>query len=234
MSEITTFKDGTEGLQGFDRLVHFDPRSRQHRLQVADQVVVPNEGVYGWDIPKHLDQGSEGACVGAGLTHVLISEPFEALGLDMQYAKERIYWAAQDEDPWPGSSRPGDSPFYEGTAVLAGLQVIRRMAWIDSYQWTFSLKELISGVANIGPAVMGLRWYEGMHRPDRSGFIRPTGALSGGHCIACKEVDCDQGHFTLHNSWGESWGEGGDCYITFGDMATLLSEQGEAAFLSRV
>lgn len=231
--ETTTFKDGTQGVQGFDRLVHFDPRSRNFRLQAAHDVHVPETGVYGWDIKKHLDQGKEGACVGAGCTAALIGEPFKALGLDMQYGKERVYWAAQDIDPWPGSSRPGDHPFYEGTAVLAGLKILKDLGWIDYFNWTFSLAEFISGVANVGPAIIGWPWYEGMFEPNSDGYIEPTGKMMGGHCAVIKEVDCDNKRGRLHNSWGDDWGDAGDCWISFDSIEILQERSGEAAFVGR-
>lgn len=232
--ETVTFKDGTTGLQGFDRLVHFDPRSRNFRLQAAHDVHVPETGIHGWDISKHLDQGAEGACVGAGLTAALIAHPFNSLGLDMQYAKERVYWAAQLIDPWPGSSMPGDDPFYEGTAVLAGLKILKELGWIDWFNWTFSLNEFISGVANVGPAIVGFPWYEGMMKTDSDGFIWPTGKMVGGHCSVFKLVDCDNDRARLHNSWGEeNFGENGDAWMTFDSIEELMNRSGEVAFIGR-
>lgn len=230
--EAVQFKDGTHGLPPFDRLVHFDERSKGHRVfKTPSDILEPRNKT--WQIVKHLDQGREGACVGAGITQALIADPVCAFGLDMPYAKKRVYWPAQLEDPWPGSSMPGDHPFYEGTAVVAGLEIVRKLGWIDSYKWVFSFQEFCSAMSYAGPAVMGLKMREGMMEIDRDGFLRPIGEVIGGHCLVCKGIDVQNQLFILHNSWGDEWGISGDCYVSFEDMEKMLADQGEAAFFMR-
>jgi hypothetical protein len=228
--EKKIFRDNTYGLQQFDRLVQFDNNSKHFPLlKLSQKKAITRTHFCG----KHLDQGLEGACAGFGLTHALLTPTFRAYGLDAKYAKERVYWNAQRIDPWHGGSYPDAEPRYEGTSVLAGVKVLKEFGWIDSYRWGFSLRDLILGIGHEGPAVLGVKWLEGMHSPDGEGFIHVTGKINGGHCILCKGVNIEERYFILHNSWGSTWGVKGDCYISFSDMEKLLALQGEIVFLQR-
>lgn len=212
-----------------DRVPRFDERSRAFPI-ITPTISAKRPRSYTWSCDKHLDQGREGACVGFGVTHELIARPVRVKGIDASYAKEKIYWPAQMNDPWPGGSYPGAVPFYEGTNVLDGVKVAQKLGWFEEYRWSFGLDELILGTGYNGPAVLGINWYEGMYQPDSNGFIHATGKQVGGHCILCKGVNVTKKYFKLHNSWGTDWGIGGDCLISFADMERLLDEQGEAAF----
>jgi len=211
-----------------DRVIKFDEKSRAYPIRTLVAGKTPRS--YTWRCLKQLDQGADGACVGFGITHELISRPAEAAGLDDRYAKQNIYWEAQKIDEWAGGSYPGARPFYEGTSVIAGIKVAQRLGWFESYRWSFSLDDLILGVGYNGPAVLGLYWLEGMMDTDSKGFIHATGDELGGHCILCRGVNVKKQYFLLRNSWGSSWGLNGDCKISFSDMGKLLNMDGEAAF----
>jgi len=214
-----------------DRLINFDERSRLFPVTASIPEDIPKSKT--WACRTTLNQGREGACVGFGIAHELISTPSPA-SLSIvgnRYAKEIIYWQAQREDQWEGGSYPGAKPFYEGTSVLAGVRVVQKLGWIDSYEWAFGLQDLILGIGYKGPAVLGLRWYDSMYKPDVKGFIWPTrGKLTGGHCILCRGVNVARKYFIMRNSWGAAWGRNGDCYITFEEMDFLLKNKGEAVF----
>jgi C1A family cysteine protease len=58
----------------------------------------------------------------------------------------------------------------------------------------------------------------------------------GGHayliCGANREMRCPDGTLgalRMQNSWGQSWGDGGQAWISYMDAATLLKDWGEAA-----
>ena len=211
-----------------DRIAMFDERSRSFPIRTMLKASRPRS--YTWRCLNWLDQGREGACVGFGIGHELIARPAEAKTVDYSYARQQIYWEAQRIDPWAGGAYPGASPFYEGTSVLAGVKVARRLGWFESYRWAFGLEDLMMGVGYNGPAVLGLAWFEGMFWPDSDGYIHPTGRCVGGHCILCRAVNVKARRFTLRNSWGKGWGMDGDCYVTFEEMDTLLRQRGEAVF----
>lgn len=209
------------------RIVQFDERSRQYPVR-ATIGATKKPRSYTWRCGQHLDQGDEGACVGFSLTHELIARPAEVRGLDAKFAREQVYWEAQKLDEWAGGSYPGASPQYEGTSVLAGMKVLRKLGYIEEYRWAFGLDDLVMAVGYSGPAVLGVSWYEGMFAPWSCGHLHVQGQWMGGHAILCKGVSVKDQTFTLHNSWGTGWGDGGDAKISWSEMARLLHEQGEA------
>lgn len=195
-------------------------RSRTHRLDVYN------------------DQGQEGACVGFGWGHELASTPMPIEWADGPFSREQIYWPAQRSDQWDGGAYPGAAPFYEGTEVRAGADVLVKMGYAEQYRWLFSVQEIAAYIGNQAPVVIGVDWYQGMFDPDADGFLRPTGQIRGGHCtllvgvrfvkvrkaekLAWTNVDWAASYFVLHNSWGADWGEHGRAKISFIDMATLV------------
>ena len=78
--------------------------------------------------------------------------------------------------------------------------------------------------------MLGIDWYEGMYEPDAFGFIDNTGDVLGGHAILCYGVSYKYRYFRLWNSWGNDWGVGGSCKVSFDTMERLLYAQGEAVF----
>ena len=222
-------KDGSEVQDArFGRLMHFDECSKNYPIMAT--VEGKKQRSYTWRCDQTLNQGSEGSCVGHGISHELIARPAEASGIDHKYATEKIYWPAQKIDPWDGGSYPGCSPFYEGTSVLAGVKIAQSLGWFEEYRWAFSLKSLILGVGHNGPAVTGFTWREDMLHPARDGFVRVSGDSIGGHCTLVRAVNVKKRYFTIRNSWGISWGHGGDCYITFDEMDKLIHDRGEMVF----
>lgn len=228
-----------------DRLVQFDDRSRGYPIRQLVEDKRPRS--YTWAVGSWLDQRQEGACVGFSLAHELSSRPLRAGGIDGRYARERIYWEAQKNDPWEGGAYPDASPHYEGTSVLAGVKVCHRLGHFDHYRWAFSLEDLVLALGYKGPAVLGIWWWRGMFRPDASGFIHPTGYRAGGHAILAyrvklvpiqpepgwaewrwENIDRDRSYVGLWNSWGDDWGQKGTAKVSLADMGTLLSDDGEA------
>lgn len=213
--------------QGMGRLIEFDEKSKEYPIRTL--VKAKERRSYTWRCNKTLDQGPSGACVGFGLAHELISRPAEVKDIGYRDAIA-LYHAAQREDMWPGGAYEGAVEFYEGTSVLAGMKVGKKLGWYEEFRWAFSFEDVILGVGYNGPAVIGVSWHDSMFEPDQFGYIRPTGTPAGGHCVLVRAVNVRHKFFTIRNSWGEDWGINGDCYITFNDLNALLYNGGEAAF----
>ena len=98
---MITLKDGTKtGDIRLDRIKYFDERSRGYPIR--RMVARKKMRSYTWRCNVYLDQGSEGACVGFGITHELAARPSEVDGLTNKFAREAIYWEAQKIDEWKG------------------------------------------------------------------------------------------------------------------------------------
>lgn len=218
-----------------DRLPEFDPRSRDYPITAVLGPEQQKPITRLWTIPSGspvLDQGSEGACVGFGVTNELRFSPMPIRGLDATFARQSIYWRAQENDQWPGGSYPGANPTYEGTSVLAGIKTAATLGYYAEYRWAFGEDDLALAVSHQGPAVIGVNWYGGMFKPDSGGYLRPTGNVAGGHCVLVIGITASRGDYTIYNSWGADWGRNGRARITRDDMARLLDEDGDACVIT--
>lgn len=171
-----------------------------------------------------LDQGREGACTGFGTAQMLSLAP-RGQAVDNKWAQD-LYKLAKTYDEYPGED-------YEGSSVLGAMKAAQAVGRISAYYWATSLAEIIHGVSNVGPMVLGTNWYEGMFRPDSAGYVTVAGALMGGHCYCLGAVDLNRGFFRIDNSWGHDWGFRGSAMIRFSDVERLLHEQGEAALAAK-
>jgi hypothetical protein len=219
-----------------DRIPYFDHRSMDFRIGAAlDDSQKQTLLTKLWEAPAGtpvLDQGQEGACTGFGTTNELLWNPVPVPGLDATFAREKVYWVAQEEDPWPGGAYPGATPRYEGTAVLYAIKAAADLGYYTEFRWGKTETEMAQGVSHLGPAVIGVDWYNNMFTPDAKGFVHPTGGVAGGHCLLVTGVNVEGGYYTLHNSWGPSWGDNGNCKIKRSDMAKLLRAQGECCIIT--
>ncbi len=221
------------------RIVNHDPRSRNFPAPVR-RMVRPNSKTHTLAVPA-LNQGDIGSCVGhtaAQWLNCAIAKPNRMRGhlptprrsrlkfnrstrFDDDDARE-IYSAATTFDPFDGSWPPVDT----GSSGLGGVKSLQKYGFIDSYTHVFDFSTLCS-VVIAQPVMLGINWYSGMFDPDSNGLIRPTGSLSGGHEILIRGIDFGKKLFRLRNHWTPEWGIKGDCFISFGDMQRLLSEEGD-------
>lgn len=232
-----TLKDGNQTSdRRLDRIPAFDHRSLSFRVAASLNTEQQTPISRMWTCPPDtpvLNQGQEGACVGFGITNELSYYPVPVRNLDANFAREKIYWVAQRDDPWPGGSYPDASPRYEGTSVLYGIKAASDLGYYQEYRWATSEKEMALGVGYIGPAIIGVDWYEGMFKPDSSGYIRPTGDKMGGHCTLIIGINVRYGYYTLRNSWGPTWGQNGNAKIKREDMAKLIADNGEVCIITQ-
>ena len=166
----------------------------------------------GW----HGDQGRESSCVGYGWSHWLHSSPIR------QFLNPvGIYRLSQFLDSWDGEN-------YKGTSVRAGAKVLSLLGAITEYQWTWDAKVIAHHILSKGPVVIGVKWYEGMNKPNRAGLMSVDGNMMGGHCVCLIGYNSTKEMFKVKNSYGARWGNKGFGLLTLSDLNNLLLDGGEA------
>lgn len=182
-----------------------------------------------WPLRKEarLDQLREGACVGFTAAHDQSAWPVPVKNITTEVARW-FYKEAQKVDPWEGEA-------YEGTSVLAVMQVLQRIGALKEFRWAGAgsgdvLMDVILGIRNEGPGLAGLSWYSNCMNVDKDGYIHPTGDIVGGHAILIRGVSIAKRYFLLSNSWNLGWGVEGDCKVSFDEMGPWLENGGEVTF----
>lgn len=198
---------------------HFAPddRDTNYRMSalLADE---PLPRYRYWRAGRVLDQGSYPHCVGFSWRKFLEAAPMMT---KTGPTPQHIYHEAQKIDEWPGED-------YAGTSVRAGVKVLHRLGHIQEYRWAFSTDDIFRWVLTRGPVIVGTPWLRDMFYPDREGYIKPTGAHSGGHAYTLVGASRVRGAFRILNSWGRGWGQWGRAWIAGEDLAVLMSDWGEA------
>lgn len=224
----------------FDR--HRSPRSKSYRYTVRQAGVLkalPRVETH-WQLTPDfpLDQGSEGACVGFGLSAELSADPV-MLPTGSPFA-QRLYELARDQDHGMGLNFP------EGATVLGGLRAAQQLGQIQGYAWATTSDELLDAVLGHGSVVLGTDWRSGMDKLTREAVARVRGYVRGGHCytivgylprfpiadpitrkVRYYEV------YELINSWGPEYGKNGRFYMLRSEVDRLVFAQGgEAAIVT--
>jgi hypothetical protein len=105
---------------------------------------------------------------------------------------------------------------------------MRARGRLAAFAFATSLAEVNAWLDGHGPVVIGTAWTDDMFQPDAQGFVKPTGAVVGGHCYLLLDHIDGQAAYLFQNSWGAAWGDHGRFRMRAGDMAALLADQGEA------
>ncbi len=160
----------------------------------------------------NYDQGAQGACVGYSCSWAMsiLNRRF--------YAAQWLYEEARRTDSFPGEA-------YDGTEIRAGLDVLRRLGhrriWggrtgeptyadgIEEFRWTDTADGVRTAIAAGAPVVLGIEWFDSFDTPiqTRYGYElpEPSGAILGGHAIACYGASDRRQAVRLVNSWGAQW-----------------------------
>ncbi len=205
------------------------PPDQRHRAlfavsAVANLAAAPPPGSVEVVLPvptglvDYMDQGREGACVGASCTWVatLLNSTSASA---RQYDFNRLYRAAQASDGLNIQS---------GTTTRAGLEELRlrghwpivngstrprsRAEGIQAYRWAETIQEIRALVAQKIPGVLGCDWYWGYDEPtiiDDEPWCCPDGRrgqVRGGHAICVAGWSDERDACLLLNSWGRRWG----------------------------
>lgn len=204
----------TKRLGGLGRIYKHDPRDDDFHL-TAPLGKTSRQFRY-WNGGHILDQGQTVSCIGQAF----------AEWLDIRFKQfldpRGIYELAQRLETG-GTFDPE-----AGTTVRAGAKLLKKLGFIERYHWAHkSIDALIHWLLEVGPAVIGVNWYEGMDEPTNGVDIHPTGKLRGGHGILADGVDKADGVIRLRQSWGPDVGTNGHLHIAIDDVKQLMREDGE-------
>ena len=151
-----------------------------------------------------LNQGSEGACVGFGITNVLNANPQPGV-LGNLFARD-FYRRITQTDSFTGDWRSGQS----GTSIRDGAKQAIREGLFSSYAFTASVDVLLRWLAEKGPFYVGIPWYRSMDTIV-SGYARinKDSGIRGWHCVAVDGYDLSlndpyMDHVIFPNSWGHT------------------------------
>lgn len=161
-------------------------------------------------LTERLDQGSEGACTGFGLAHVLGASPRSQSPVGEATALE-LYRQAQREDEWPGEA-------YDGSSVNGAMHAGRTLGKVREWRWARSNPEVQHALSYHAAVEAGSVWLDQMWEPDPDGYLQVGGEVVGGHAYAItgyrpslerpNAVD-----YWLQNSWGSDWGVDGGAWL---------------------
>jgi hypothetical protein len=212
----------------FDRKIKFDKNSLDYNIERTLDGLEPFTKL--WPCGLILKQEG-GSCAAFAVGLELAALPVPCKGITVENVIRKSYWPAQMGDDFPGGEYPNASPRKGGTALIDVLKLARKYGACDTFEWSFTMRGIQVGIAHNGPAIVGTECYEGMLKPDRDGYIHPTGRSVGGHAYLLLGVNMELGYFDVLMAWGPGWGQWGRAKITFADFDLLRRRSGECAFL---
>lgn len=201
------------------RLIEFDDRSREYPIRALLSTTKKPRS-YTWRCDTWLDQGASSSCVGHSWAHEIAARP--AVDVVTSADAFSIYRRAQELDQWPG-----EDPQVLGSSIIAGAKATMETGRMTEYRWAFSMDDLIMAVGNHGPVIAGTIWTSSMFEVNPDGFLKEGGSIAGGHAYLINGISIKNKYFKIHNSWGQSWGDGGKAKISFDHMEKLMYQNGE-------
>lgn len=215
-----------------NRHVRHDPRSRRYPYPTAGLTLT---SVRHPRIIPILDQGQLGSCTGnAGIGDLGTTPLYQALtqaGLlgrfDSSEAGAVDLYSAATQLSSPGDSYPPNDVGSDGLSIA---QVLLKRGLIAGYQHTFTLDDCLLALTQT-PVMLGIDWHQASFNPESTGQVRIDGPVMGGHEIVADEIDVENERVWFSNSWGASWGIQGRAWLSWDDLGTLLSNQGDVTVL---
>lgn len=210
---------------GLGRVVEHDERSRMYQATLAH---AQRSVLWGHHAPV-LDQGELGSCTGNAMAQLLNTDPFAKSrgAVRAGYLNEqdalKLYHDATVLDGFPGTYPPDDT----GSSGLGVAKAAKKEGYITGYKHAFGLTHFLSAL-QVQPIIVGTDWTNGMFKPNKKGFVKPTGSVAGGHEYLALGVDYATQTITFLNSWSSSWGQQGRFFMTFASFGDLLGSQGDA------
>jgi C1A family cysteine protease len=189
-------------------------------------------------MPNIYDQGQIGSCVGNGVT-ALIEYILKNESKDFLPSRLFAYYNARidklndtgaeirdgikgvcdfglcHEQKYPYiitkfTEKPSDDAYND--AIL-----YKAIKYESLKQTEISLK---TALFNNNPIVFGMMLKKSFESKEtaNTGIYKPKGSIIGGHCMVIVGYNDETKLFTVRNSWGDSWGDKGLCYIPYKEI----------------
>lgn len=193
--------------------------------QITPPAPVPNGDTVWAIVEAALDQLDFGTCVGNGFAQWGNCQPVDD-HYDEAVARA-IYLEATCLDGYcDDPDAPGGGQI--GATVRSGVKAMVNRKRIGSYAFASSIDEVVTFLRTKGSVVFGTNWTADMFTPSSTGYVRPTGAVEGGHCFLARGYLAAEAAILFRNSWGPGWGLNGDFKMKVTDAKTLFAQEGEA------
>jgi len=193
--------------------------------------------------PPHMDQGALGSCVAHGVTGVTRYLRKVSGKPDHTYSRLQLYYDGRVVEGTV--SEDSGLEIRDAIKCIAQLGCGHETLWrytISKFKskppqrvYTDALKyqaleykrvpvtaDAVKTALSEGhPVIIGITVFASFESDsaNETGMIPmpdiKNEELLGGHCMYVVGYGQKEGHFTVRNSWGNSWGDGGDCYIPY-------------------
>lgn len=200
------------------------------------------------------NQGAFGACVGFAASGVKDNHERREFGGNIQTSPLFIYKKCKELDGIPDQEgtypRVAMKVLTDSGVCLESFFPYSQMSWpamppmptdaekfaanykIGAYASIGTVDEVRQAIVKSGPVLGAILVCENFVNVGGNGIINlPAGKALGGHAICVVGYDDDMkanghtGYFEVRNSWGESWGDGGYCWIPY-DFFNLRLDTG--------
>lgn len=99
---------------------------------------------------------------------------------------------------------------------------------IDSFYVAKTDEQIKTAIYLTGAVLIGVECQDSIFTPDKDNIVKyiPNGKSYGGHAVVIHSWKYINGveHWVIRNSWGESYGDKGDFYISFDDLRKILMD----------
>lgn len=220
----------------------FDVRSRTGHMTLAPTTVTVVD-LEQWCGPVR-DQGAEGSCTahaGVGMREFLAGKyesQYPILSPSFLYYQERLLDGSLDQGDCGsfgrtvcralnqfGCCRLAEEHYVPGdfSTPPTAEQLTEGLAWKGgAYHRLTSVDDMKACLASSYVFATGFTVYESFEKIGSDGLWQPntqTEQVLGGHEVLAIGFDDSKGAFKVRNSWGDSWGAGGNFWLRYADAA---------------